>query len=398
MDSDIIQNKEVIPDTHIFVYNNKEYPFKFDYFKYASKYFSTNQKELEDVKKIQLLGKDESNIITEDSLVKFINFVQGKKIKIDNENVICLNFLSRKYEVQMLEEKTRKFIENHQDELVLKILNEKQNEINFDSEMYEKIISNNLNKYIDDPLLLSVNIPILYRILQQYLKQSKSTENEQLNEFLIKCVDKYGQKASVLFDNISFGKTSLKYVNLLINKYSDKIDFQYLASNIILALKERENEIRLNKEKHDATISSKENEIDELKQQISNHEMNNRNLQRTIEQKEQYLNEIELQKNDIEKTIIEKESEINKMKQQNTEICEKNSKHEQTIKELQKQIEQDKNKYLKEIKELRQNEMKLNQKIKQCQEIQLFYNEEEKFNGIINYLTKQTGIFMKMEQ
>lgn len=53
-----IQNEDVIPDTHAFVYKNKKYPFKFDYFKYASKYFSENLKEFEETKTINLLDHE----------------------------------------------------------------------------------------------------------------------------------------------------------------------------------------------------------------------------------------------------------------------------------------------------------------------------------------------------
>ena len=41
-----IQNEDVIPDTHAFVYKNKKYPFKFDYFKYTSNYFFAHQEEI----------------------------------------------------------------------------------------------------------------------------------------------------------------------------------------------------------------------------------------------------------------------------------------------------------------------------------------------------------------
>ena len=124
-----IQNKNVIPDTHIFVYNDKKYPFKFDYFKYASNYISRNQKELEGTKIINLINSesDENFTISPETIEAFINFVQGKKIVVNKSNVVELNYLSNEYEVPILIKETKEYIENHQEELVLEILIEKQN-------------------------------------------------------------------------------------------------------------------------------------------------------------------------------------------------------------------------------------------------------------------------------
>ena len=78
--SNFIQNKEVIPDTHNFIYQNNKYPFKFDYFKYASKYFTQNEEELLKTKNINLLDNETENklAITDQTIKDFINFVQSK--------------------------------------------------------------------------------------------------------------------------------------------------------------------------------------------------------------------------------------------------------------------------------------------------------------------------------
>lgn len=349
MDINTIQYKDVIPNTHFFVYKNKKYPFKFDYFKYGSKYFSANQKELEEMKTIQILDDHENDTsITEDVINKFIKFIQSEKIQLDNENVIGLNYLSQKYEVKILEEKTSEYIGNHQEELVIQNLIDKQNQQNFDTKIYENIISNNIIKYIDDPRLLSVKIPVLYRIIQKTNLNEKYIE--KLIEFLIKCLDKYGKNASVLFDNISFGKLSRQYVNLLINEYSTKINFEYIASNLIVEIKEYENELQSNSKKFSNTISNKEKEIGELKQQISNIEEQNNALNKKIElNQQQYLKNIESQKQNeakmnekYEKLISIKESEIVKIKEQNVNLSNQN-------KNLLNDIKQNQQKFLKEL-------------------------------------------------
>ena len=82
--SNFIQNKEVIPDTHNFIYQNNKYPFKFDYFKYASNFFSRNRTELEKTKDIYLIETDmnQNIILSSESINDFINFYQTIDILI----------------------------------------------------------------------------------------------------------------------------------------------------------------------------------------------------------------------------------------------------------------------------------------------------------------------------
>lgn len=90
-----IQNEKVIPDTHFFVQKDKKYPFKFDFFKYASNYFSKNEYELSKNKNIQLIDCDQQITILETTINDFINHAQCQQIKIQRENVIELNYLSK---------------------------------------------------------------------------------------------------------------------------------------------------------------------------------------------------------------------------------------------------------------------------------------------------------------
>lgn len=56
MDSDdFIYNSEIFPDTHYFVYENKRYPIKYDYFKRSSNYFQKNKEQIKNNPNIQLL-------------------------------------------------------------------------------------------------------------------------------------------------------------------------------------------------------------------------------------------------------------------------------------------------------------------------------------------------------
>lgn len=358
MDINNIQYKDVIhPNTHFFVYKNKKYPFKFDYFKYGSKYFSENQKELVETKTIQILDDHENDTsITEVVINKFIKFIQSEKIQLDNENVIGLNYLSQKYEVKIL--------------------------------------------------------------------------------------DKYGKNASVLFDNISFEKLSRQYVNLLINEYSTKINFEYITSNLIFAIKEYENELQLNNKKLSNTISNKEKEIDQLKQQISNIEEQNNALNKKIDlNQQQYFKNIESQKqneakmnekyeklisikeseivkikeqnanlsnhnknllNDIklsqlkfwkeldskDQIIIKKDTEITKIKPKNSSLIEKNSQLEKEKQDLQIKIKSQQDQHLNEINEMTN---KLKKRINEQDQYKIISLPHDKgdFNGIFKYLNEQ---------
>ena len=173
--TNIIQCKNVIPDTHFFIYRNNKYPFKFDYFKYASKYFTQNEEELLKTKNINLLDNETENklAITDQTIKDFINFVQSKKISVNNENVFHLNYLSNIYEVITLSEKTSEYISNHQEDLVLQILEAHQNDVKFETTTYEDIISKNIEKYLKDERLLNIKIPILYRIIKKYNSVNK---------------------------------------------------------------------------------------------------------------------------------------------------------------------------------------------------------------------------------
>lgn len=321
-----IQNKEIIPDTHFFVYKNKKYPFKFDYFKYASNFFSANKEKIIKTKEIDLLDSETEIIskisISENVITDFINFAQGQKILLNNENVIALNYLSNKYEIETLQNKTSQYIGDNLHEIVLDILNLDQNEPNFDTKPYEEIVSSYLYKYIKDDRLLTLKIPVLYRIFTQYLADGKNKENQkdEIIEFLFKILDQKGQEASVLFNLIPFGTRNQECVTRLITKYSSIFNFQFITSQIIEALVNTQKDFLQLKEKYDEN-----NQLnDQLKKQIEKMQNDNQTLHKKINQiKLTYSKEMEIQKqnsikqndeiiklkNEIRKRLTEKELE-----------------------------------------------------------------------------------------
>ena len=71
---------------------------------------------------------------------------------------------------------------------------------------------------------MTLNIPIIYRIIHQYLNvdHAEEEDKEKVIEFLFNCLDKYGREASILFDGIDLihEKKGYDYLNRMINNYS----------------------------------------------------------------------------------------------------------------------------------------------------------------------------------
>lgn len=141
----------------------------------------------------------------------FIKFVHRERVGISKENVTILNYLGRKYEIERLIDVTTEYINNHRREVVVEFILTYQNNTIYDKQTYENIISTHLLEYIHVNRLLLFKFPILYRILNKYeenklnLKdQINEKEEEEIVEFYIKCLDKFGQEASILFKNVDF--------------------------------------------------------------------------------------------------------------------------------------------------------------------------------------------------
>lgn len=97
-----IQDNEI--DSHFFVYKGKKYPIKFSFFKKSSEYFYYNKKELKKTKMIPIIEKNEEGTIDipDFAVQQFIDYVQCQTIPLNNNNIIFLYFLGKKYKVSSL--------------------------------------------------------------------------------------------------------------------------------------------------------------------------------------------------------------------------------------------------------------------------------------------------------
>ena len=112
----VIQIQDHLQKNHYFLYNNKQYPFNIELFNVFSKYFLNNPELIQPSKIINLINENlESNLsFTDDSIQSFIDYSQSQQIFLNNGNVVSLNYLAKKYEINSLIDITNEYInENH---------------------------------------------------------------------------------------------------------------------------------------------------------------------------------------------------------------------------------------------------------------------------------------------
>lgn len=394
-----IKSKDIIPNTHFFVYGGQKYPIKFDYFKYASKYFETHQDEIMNKQDIDLLEGESSrkSFLSSDNINDFINFVQCKQIELDSKNVVELNYLSTKYDVSSLQEITNKYIIEHESDVVIDIIIEHQDEDEFNTSRYESMIAQHIDKYINDDRLHRINIPIIHRILNEYMTKYYKGENDEdgktygdIQEFLLKCVDKRGRSASVLYEQIKFGFGEHKYLHRLINEYSERFDFEYVGQSIASAMKHQMkemNRIKLKKDELERSLSKRNSEIAQVTKDKEKIEQENYKLQQEKQLKEiEYKREIEKQKLIESETIKKYEQTISEIQTENIKIKDKYDKEEKINNELNSKNEQLQRlisqKDAEHLKEMKTQKQIFTQQIAQAQN----QREISCSNGIFKYL------------
>lgn len=166
-------------------------------------------------------------------------------------------------------------MEQHQKDFIIDILLLRQKDCNSSTDEYEEIISNDLIHYTDDERLLSLPIPVLYRIMTKYTFKNKlsienhedgeeSNEEQKIIDFLFACLDEYGIRASPLFEHIKINTT---IINRLIKSYKDKFDFNYIKDEQIKSIHKTESNRIYEYEKLKNELFEKTREIEELRRE-----------------------------------------------------------------------------------------------------------------------------------
>lgn len=86
---------------------------------------------------------------------------------------------------------------------------------------------------------MDLPIPVLYRILHHpklSLNQLNEEEQNQIFEFLFKCLDKFKKEGSVLFSNLNLDIKHIKIdiFNRLFKDYSGIFDFSMIDLNFLI--------------------------------------------------------------------------------------------------------------------------------------------------------------------
>lgn len=340
MNSKLIQNHDDAVNTHYFVYNkNKKIPIKIDFFKISSNKFAKNQVNINEDKTINLFDdKLEENLnFSDDSIQNFINYVHRQDIFLNNNNVTEINYLAKKYEVFSLISKTEEYINDHHQKLIIPLFTINQSNPSFDINLYEDIIAKNLEEYVQKESLTNLNISVLYRIIEKYHTQKEIDTN--IIDFLFKCLDIQGRKASVLFSFVSIEKLDPIHLNQLLTKYSNVFDFQFINTSLTKTLYEMLNQMILREKQNEEYVKNINNEIDQLKKDLkAMKEMNEKLLNDLKMNKEQNKSEVETIKNDIVKLNKENEKEIDNLKKIIDNMKPQVNSQEQIIQQLQQQM------------------------------------------------------------
>ena len=334
----VIRSQKEFPDTHCFVYENKRYPFKINFFNLSSNYFLANSEEIEYNEDIDLIEEDigKKLNIQAQTIVAFINYIQHEEITVDNENAIGLLFLSKKYEIEELIESTREYILCNCEELAIQILSICEYDRSLQDDAYEDIICHKLSQYINKEELLSLPVCKLHRIMSKYSKlESDEVTWKEMNDFILKKIEKDGREASVLLSFARFDSENIELIETLFEQYSEKVDFSFIDVSIFctfLEMKKRQEQekeelsrsnLRLKRENEekDRIICSLESKL-QFQEETSGIEMRKKNeeissLENQIARsnKEQGYKIISLRR-EIEEIERNKEEEISSLKNQ----------------------------------------------------------------------------------
>lgn len=270
-------DKKIVRNTKSFIYRGERYPFDFELLKQNSNYFYNNRQFLENVDNINLINKDEEDLIeiSNEAIDNFIKCCQEESIAIDISNVIPLQFLSYKYDVPQLIKITTKFISENSQELAIKSLlfksqfhKDDNNSIFLDSSNEESLISSNLSKYVNDEHLLNLPIPVLDRIDRRFSEKNEIKPNDEIIDFLFKCLDKHGKEASILFSFVNFEHQSIDFINRLITNYSDIFDFNMINSTLLKTTSQLTSELAKLKIEFSNALIQMKNLFEEQKREL----------------------------------------------------------------------------------------------------------------------------------
>lgn len=320
--------KQAVRNKKYFVYDHKEYPVDFDFLKKNSNYFFDNQDKYQNEQYINLIDESEPQIkLSEESIRAFISSCQNEPCTIRKSSVLPLQYLAHKFEFDELIQVTNQFIAQHSKELIFPTLffklfegkeKLKQNPF-FDTTKEEIFVSNHLNDFIKRDQMLSLPVPILYRIFKRCNSIEKVVDD--LTIFLFKCLDKYGKSASILFNLVDFGDEKIGIINRLLQDYSDIFDFNMINKTLAKTTKQITSELSKQREEYSLLFSQMKEAFEQQRLELIQLKTEEKKWQEKEQEKGQiriqiFLNEINKIKSDVDKKMKSIEDKF-------TSICKK---------------------------------------------------------------------------
>ncbi|KAK8892573.1 hypothetical protein M9Y10_029810 [Tritrichomonas musculus] len=337
--------KPIIRLTKNIIFKGKEYPIDFSLLKKYSNYFYNKKTHFKSINNIFIQFDDHD--ICEESIPIFIACCHNEPFQITDKTAFSLHQLSIRYEVPELQKLTEEYIKTNQKNQLFQSILSKISE----NPENEETIALQFIENIDNEQLLSLPIPVLYRILNNYsldFNSLNSNDQNRLIDFLFRILSKRGKEASVLFANIEFTKERIELISRLLNEYSGIFDFNMLNPKFLMK-----------------TIKELLGEVTKLKTNFSN--------------KFSFVNELIESKKEMEIEIQKRDKLIDQLNTEKVDLT-------LLINDIKNQNENDKKIQLK-INQLSES---FRSNLQEKKEIEFKLQKGKEFNGIMRYLSKKS--------
>lgn len=128
---------------------------------------------------------------------------------------------------------TEKYINEHEEEIIIKFLKRRELLKTVDLSFYEEKISFNFSNYVNNYYIVLLDINTLYRIIEKVnMNNDKELKTSSMKNFLMKVLDKHGRLGSILLKFADISAFDDETLSLLLTKYSNQLEKFFLVKNI----------------------------------------------------------------------------------------------------------------------------------------------------------------------
>ena len=201
---------------------------------------------------------------------------------------------------------TENYINNHRNEIIIPFMLMNENKKDELYEKCEKIVSNDLEHFINDDNLLLLHVSTIHRILTEYQMKNNNHTKREIIEFLFKYFRKHKRSASVLFEKIDFSNENKEFLQKIFSddEISSNFDFHFINTEYHKSVYDLHNEILRNENLMKIEKDEIKNENKQLKIKI----------QQQSDELNQKINDLTEIVNQMRHLIDEQRNEINELK------------------------------------------------------------------------------------